>query len=363
MYVKAQSFVEDDWALLNDHFDVRVFRFELEKTDSALGLAELWIRQLWWLLRELPRADLVYGWFADHHMLLPVALARWFGVPTAVVLGGMDCNWLPELDYGVWESRWRAPIVRWVVKHADLLPTVSASLIEAEECYSQWPTSRRNGIRVHVPDLETPHPVINLGFDPSDWPMGPTSRPRTVTTVAYIHSRRTYRVKGIDLLMAAARRLPETRVQVVGVAESFADTLRASQDIPENVHLLPPRPRSELTEVYQETSVYAQLSRVEAFCLVVGEAMLSGCVPVVSPVGHLPTLVGDAGHVLDRPEPDHIASVLTTALDAEPDARRVARDQIVSEFPEARRRRELIPILEALAEQGADGTTGASTVS
>lgn len=346
--MKEASFVREDRALLDERYDVRTFQFAPEKADSAIGLLELWIRQFAWLLRELPKASLVVGWFADHHVALPVLMAPWFGVPSAVILGGMDCNWLPEYNYGVWESRWRAPLVRWIVRRADLLPTVSSSLIESYEQYSQWPNWRRHGIKERVPDLETPHPVIELGFDAAAWPMGPSSRSRTVTTVAYIHSRRTYKIKGIDLLCAAASRLPDTSFRVVGVSSAFEEELRQVESVPSNVELCPPRPRSALKTVYQETSVYAQLSRVEAFGLVVGEAMLSGCVPVVSSVGQLPALVGDAGRVVERPEPDYIAEVLQRALDEAEMGRQRARSRIQTQFSRDRRRTQLIQALDEL---------------
>lgn len=350
VYLKPTSFVEDDRALLDERYDVQAFHFDAERADSAIGLLGLWMRQLGWLLRELPRADVVVGWFADYHVALPVLLARWFGVPTAVVLGGMDCNWLPEFDYGVWESRWRAPLVRWVVHHADALPTVSSSLLESEERYSAWPERRRNGILVHVPDLETPHPVIPLGFRPDDWPMGPTERSPTVTTVAYVDSWRTYQIKGIDLFLAAASHLPAIEFQVVGMSASFAATLREEETVPENVALCTPRPRADLPGVYQETSVYAQLSRVEAFGLVVGEAMLSGCIPVMSAVGQLPELVGDEGEIVHRPDPHEIASALRRALDREAGARRAARARIEEHFSMAQRRERLLALLEQLRD-------------
>jgi glycosyltransferase involved in cell wall biosynthesis len=349
VYLKPTSFVRDDGAMLREHYDVSAFHFDVEQASSARGLLTLWARQLRWLLRELPQADLVLGWFADHHMALPVLLARWFGVPTAVILGGMDCNWLPEYDYGVWDSRWRGPLVRWIVRRADLLPSVSASLLEAEERYSKWPERRRNGIRVHVPALGTPHPVVELGFDPGAWPPGPADRDRTVTTVGFIDSERTYKIKGIDLLLEAARRLPAASVRVVGVAPAFADRLRRRGLVPDNVELRPPRPREALSAVYQKTSVYAQLSRVEAFGLVVGEAMLSGCIPVVSPVGQLPRLVGDVGAVVERPDPEHIASVLTQALNG-PAERAAARRRIETRFSRTRRDRRLRSVLETLRE-------------
>ncbi|PSQ95846.1 MAG: glycosyl transferase family 1 [Bacteroidetes bacterium SW_9_63_38] len=346
------SFVEDELALLRRHFDVRAFHFDAEKAASARGLIRLWIRQGEWLLEELPDADLVFGWFADHHVALPTLLARWFDVPVAVMLGGMDCNWLPEYDYGVWDSRWRAPLVRWIVRRADSLPTVSPTLIEAEEQFSNWPERRRNGIRIHVPDLQTPHPVVPLGFRPGDWPMGPVERASRVVTVAFLDSWRTYKVKGIDLFLAAARRMPDVDFRVVGVSGNFAAELRSKETIPNNVTLSPPRPRDHLSTVYQNASVYAQLSRVEAFGLVVGEAMLSGCIPVVSAVGQPPDLVGDTGGVVQRPDPERIAETIREELGGNGERRRASRARIVEQFSMDQRETRLVRLLNELRRRG-----------
>ena len=348
VYLTPASFVRDDHALLAEDYDIRTFHFDADEARTPLGLLRLAARQLRWLLRELPEADLVYGWFADYHMALPVLAARLAGVPVAVVLGGMDCNWLPELGYGVWESRWRAPLVRRIVRAADLLPTVSASLLASVERYSQWPAARRHGIEERVPALTTPRPVIPLGFRPGDWPMGPAERAPVVTTVAFIDSRRTFRIKGIDVFLETARHVPEATFQVVGVDPGFAETVRRTDEVPDNVALRPPRPRDELPAVYQKTSVYAQLSRVEAFGMVVGEAMLSGCVPVVSAVGNLPALVGEAGHVVERPEPARVADVIRTALQADESARTAARSRITEHFTLAQRKTRLRSALDDL---------------
>jgi len=349
VYLKPNAFVEEDWRLLQEHYDVRPFHFDADEATSALGLARLWTQQLWWLFRELPRADLVYGWFADYHVALPVLLAPWFDVPTAVVLGGMDCNWLPELDYGVWESRWRAPLVRWACRRASLLLPVSEALLYHENAYAFPPRVLENGIRAHVPGLDTPHRVVPTGYDPEAWPLGPTDRPAVVSTVARIDDERRLRVKGIDVLIAVARRLPDITFRVVGVTADMAPQIRNAVAPPENVRLEPPRGRSQLVDVYHETSVYAQLSRTEGLPNVVAEAMCCGCVPLGSDVGGMAELVEGVGRLVSHPDPDAIAEALRALLaEITPERRRAARRRVVDHFSEAHRRQRLLGVLDSL---------------
>ncbi len=354
--LRMTSFVRDDLALLSERYDVRVFEFGASEAPTRagrlFGLGTYGARQLAWLVRELPRADLVYGWFADYHMALPVLLARQAGVPVVVMLGGMDCNALPELGYGVWTSRWRAPLTRLVVQRASLLLAGSPSLLYNETRYPRWPERHVDGLKVHVPALHTPHRVVPLGFDPLMWPMGPPERSPVVTTVAYIGSERTMRVKGIDLFIETARALPEVTFQVVGMAEDFQKKLRARCRPPKNVGLLPPRPRPALQGIYAETSVYAQLSRVEAFGCVIAEAMLSGCIPVVSSVGGMPGVVGDAGAVVGAPEPEDIAEAIRKALAMNtPEARQHVRRRMERHYTREQRRSMLFAALDGITRR------------
>jgi glycosyltransferase involved in cell wall biosynthesis len=356
LYLKQKSFVKDDLALLREHYDVRVFQFDAS-APSAMGrllklVAEA-ARQLAWLMRELPKADLVYGWFADYHMVLPVLLARRFGVPVAVVLGGMDCNHLPELNYGARDSRWRAPLVELIVRRADLLLPVSSALVRSENRYARWPDRHRDGLEAFVPDLQTPHRVVPTGYDPARWPLGPERREAVVATVAYVRSERDAKVKGIDLFVAAASELPDVRFRVVGVAPSFQAELQERYGPPENVDLLPPCSRRELSSVYGRASVYAQLSRTEGMPNVICEAMLCGCIPVGSAVAGIPEAVGEAGFLVDEPDPERIAEVLRKALDTGPQERRHSRAHVERHFAMERREERLVRVLEDVTDAGA----------
>lgn len=295
---------------------------------------------------------MVYGWFADYHMVLPVLMARRLGRPAVVVLGGFDANHLPELGYGALHSRWRAPLVRHVVRRATLLLAGTLSLLEGENSFATWPEKRRNGIRVHVSGLTTPAELLPNGFDPAAWPPGPSVRPRRVATVAGVISRRTVLVKGLDLFLETARLMPETELLAVGIPPHMAEWVRRRYGVPDNVRLLPPRPREELPALYASASVYLQLSRTEGgLPMVLAESMLCGCVPVASAVGGMVDTVGDAGFLVYRPDPGEIADAVRRALDLAdhpekgPEARARARCRILDRFTLDRRRTRLKDIL------------------
>ena len=130
------SFVTDDAALLAEDFDVRAFTFDAAAAKGARGMARRLAAQAKWLVRELPRADAVFGWFADYHLLLPMLATRPARVPVAVALGGFEANVLPAVGYGVMRSGWRAPVARRVLRGADLLLPVSAALLAHENRFA-----------------------------------------------------------------------------------------------------------------------------------------------------------------------------------------------------------------------------------
>lgn len=359
IHLHPSSFVRDDLEILARRYEVLVFHFAGGDSGGALrrwaSLARSALAQFLWLCRELPRAGIVYGWFADYHMVLPVLLARLWRRPCVVVLGGFDANCLPELGYGVFHSRWRAPLTRMVVRRATLLLAVTPGLIQSESRYASWPDRRTDGILAHVPGLDTPYEILATGLDPEAWPQGPDDRPPTVCTAAWVDSERTFLIKGLDVFFEVARLLPETPFLVVGTSAVQRELLQRRRPPPENVRFQDWLPRAALIKIYAQTSVYLQLSRTEGgLPMVLGEAMLSGCIPVASDAGGMPGTVGDAGFLVEAPDPPAIAEVVRRALDlgADPQrgprARARARARIAERFQRETRAVRLLATIERL---------------
>src|SRR5690606_21590355 len=218
VYQEPTSFVRAALGLLRERYDVRPFAFGVRaaggKGARAVALARGAAAQAAWLRRELPSADLVFGWFADYHLALPARAARRAGVPLAVALGGFDCMDLPQLDYGVFRT-WRAPLARFVLRNASVLLPVHDSLLETHNLFLD--RAQAQGVRVHVPGLATPAVEVPTGYDPAAWPLGPAERAPGVLSVGLIDSHRTFLRKGLDLLVEVARRLPAVPFEVVGL--------------------------------------------------------------------------------------------------------------------------------------------------
>ena len=284
------------------------------------------------LARAVRRSDLVFGWFASWHTLWPVLLARLFRRPSVVVIGGFDTARIPEIDYGLQQRAVMGRVSRWVMRHATRLVTNSD--------YSRREIAANTGIApeaVRVVHHGVPDPFGRL-------PAG--ARERLALTVGIVDQRNLER-KGLMTFVRAAALVPDVEFVVAGKwIDGSVEALRAAAA--DNVTLTGWLEQDELEALYRRASVYVQASRHEGFGLSVAEAMLAGCVPVVSSAGALPEVVGDAGVVLEAvaPAPDAVADGVRRGLAANGDARERARRRILDRFTVDARREQLAQVVD-----------------
>ena len=350
-YLQPTSFVRDDLSLLAERYDVRSHEFGVDVARGSLGKAAALVRGMArlsaWTAAEAATADLLYGWFADYHIWPLVSQRR--PITLALAMGGYDAMDLPDLGYGVFASSWRGPLAKRVLGAADALFPVSGSLVRSKNTFLRASGAEAQGVAVHVPRLQTKCTVVPTGYDPDAWPLGATDRKPSVLSVATVDSHTTFLRKGLDVLIEVARAMPDVPFQVVGMRMDEA-AVRERYHPPANVEFIRALPREMLAAVYGQASVYLQLSRAEGMPNVLCEAMLCGCAPVGSNVFGIPDAIGDAGWIVDDPDPLAIAETVREALGAPEALRRRARAHIADTFPRDRRRRELFGLLDALLD-------------
>ena len=137
--------------------------------------------------------------------------------------------------------------------------------------------------------------------------------------------------KGHELFVRAAANLPDIQFTLIGGwKDNNIEHLRWIS--PENVTFTGWLDSSKLLEYFKNASVYVQASAHEGFGLSVAEAMLAGCVPVVSRRGSLPEVVGDSGFYVENLDPENLAQAIERGLQAPQSFRREARERILSQF-------------------------------
>src|SRR5205823_8232695 len=130
----------------------------------------------------------------------------------------------------------------------------------------------------------------------------------------------------------AARELPDVEFVLAGLWKDDAiERLRALAS--PNVRFTGWLERPELDRLFRQAATYVQPSHHEGFGLAVAEAMLAGCVPVVTAAGALPEVVGDAGVQVPSDQPADVADGIRRALEAGPDAPARARERVPAQVP------------------------------
>lgn len=313
------SFIQEDLVLLRKHFDV----------DHVLTTG---IRAPVRIAASLRRADVTFTWFASVYSAMVVALARFRGRKSVIVVGGVDASKEPEIGYGIWLSPWKSVLVRWAMRHAERILVVDPFF--AGEVRRLAGYAGRN--------IE----YVPTGYDAALWrPAGP--KEPMVLTVAACHDRPRMKKKGLDTLFEAARLMEKTRFVVIGVHGHLVAEARAGA--PPNVEIVPFVPRDQLLRWYQRAAVYCQPSYTEGLPNSLCEAMLCGCVPVGTEVGGIPTAVAGVGYLVGRGDTRGLASALQLALEAGAPAGAKARRHIETHFTLQRREENLVRILRECA--------------
>jgi len=288
--------------------------------------------------RQVRHADVVVCWFAGYQALAPVTLAWLTRRPTVVITGGYDVASVPEAGYGMQRSFSGRLVSRWILRRATRV--MANSEFGREEALRAVPKIAPKTSVVHhgVPDL--------VGREPS-------YEPRTgALTVSVIDVANLER-KGLLPFVRAARELPDVTFFLVGgVVEPEAE-VRLRAEAPPNVTITGRLSDEDLAIAYAGAAAYVQASLHEGFGMAVAEAMLAGAVPVVSPVGALPEVVGDAGIVVGRQD---LADGIRRALAATPADRRRARERVLTHFTLAQRGEGL----RAVVDSAISGHTGAA---
>jgi glycosyltransferase involved in cell wall biosynthesis len=317
VHSRKASFVAIDREILAERFEIE----DLYQPGRVPNVPKV--------VRQVLRADVVFGWFASWHTFLPITLAALLRKPSVMVIGGFDTANMPDIRYGHQRGGLRRHASRWIFRRATRLITNSNYSLSEIERNTPIPRERVTVVHHGVPDP----------FDEE-----PANKERMALTVGAI-DRSTLVQKGQLPFVQAARELPDVRFVFAGKwLDDAVEELKAAA--PENVELTGWLSDDDLHAAYRRAAVYVQASRHEGFGLAVAEAMLAGCVPVVMNATAMPEVVGDAGILIDSQEPAAVAEGIGKALAMGPDAAARARERILTAFPMERRREGILRVVD-----------------
>lgn len=334
----ASTFVVKDRRLLSEAFAVIDAPF-IWRAKWQVPL--LLIKQFFHLCFSASRWQAIVVQFSGYHAVLPALVARMLGRPCIIIAGGTDCVAFPSLRYGNFARQPLAWATRMVYKLATHIVPVHTSLVRTTNSYRDQDDGEQ-GILAYVPGLRTPITVVPNGYDAGAWQLGTAQRDIDVVTVASNDRRpSTMRLKGIDMIMELAYARPGLQFAIIGMKPD------PRNPAPPNLTFIPAVPNDQLPGYYQRSKVYAQLSLSEGFPNALCEAMLCGCVPLVSAVGAMPDIVGGCGAVVRERSIAEVAAALDRLMKEIGTAQQVAaRERIATNFTEGRRRSELIDLID-----------------
>ncbi len=289
-----------------------------------------------------PRGDAVVCWFGSTRYL-PLALsARLWGRPVIIISGGNDVASVPALDYGNMYHRGSRLLGRALFRLATVVASISKSA--AAEA------SANAGVR------DTQIRLLYLGLDGSLGAGAPSwaAKERMALTVGHADLSSIHR-KGILTFVRASRLLPEVPMMVAGPITPDALTVLRAAAGP-NVRFEGKVSWDRLCALYAGARTYVQPSRHEAFGYSVAEAMLHGCVPVVSRCYSLPEVVGDSGWYIEDPDDlGQVVAAIHLGLEA-PTPGQAPRDRVLAMFSGAGRREALLKLVVEVCQRGVCGT-------
>ncbi len=343
LYTNYSTFVAKDFEILKRKYNVITYEFKPQKKLSAM-LFQL-IKQLFFIIGNITRVDIVYSWFADFHSLIPFVFARLLKKKTIVIVGGFDAVSIPSLKYGLFHKKdLRQRFGVWTYKLSDYILPVDESLIDSMNYYADA-KGLKVGVKAYVPGLKAIFKSIPTGYNPNNWIVSNEKRTNSVIAFGYAGNMQKFVGKGYDFIIEVAKQMPDINFHLISIRDKMKDYAKGIA--PSNVTITDSLPQDRLLEELSKNKVYALLSMSEGLPSSLCEAMLCGCVPVGTNVGGIKNVIGNCGFVINKKNVNEAVNAIRKALDVDEDFAKCGRKRISEILPIDLREKELIKILEA----------------
>jgi glycosyltransferase involved in cell wall biosynthesis len=339
-YVRPSNspFVQVDEEILQKHFKVIAVTLN-NRTQYRLLISLFWL--LFQLIIKVNKYSVIYTRFADYHAGLLTLFSNLFRKKLIIVIGGYDVYHIPELNYGIYTKKIRGKIAKYALENAYMLLPNSKAMIYHNNNYAIY-KSVEGGINYFAPKTKAKIQLLYNGFDPEKWPYVKSER-KGIISAANINNWLTWKMKGFDLLVEAACYMHSETFTLVGVTQSFRNNLNI---VPPNVVFVDFLPNEQLAKYYANHKVFCLLSLAEGMPNVLCEAMLCGCIPVVSDVSPMPEIVESVGYVVQSKKVSLVIDALNTALNTPENTSALSNKKIIDNYSLNIRTQNLIEIMK-----------------
>jgi len=340
IYTNKYTFVYKDIELLSSTYDVIEFGFP---THPKWNTPFILIKQFFFMLYYLPKIEATVSIFAGYHTFWPSLFTKIFKKPSTIILSGFDCYSFPSIKHGIFNKFLLKYFAEFSCKHSSNLVVLHETMVNSVYTYDEADFPFQ-GINYFIPSLKKDFVTIYNGYESNRFFNKNEKRiPNSFVTISIDISGSTFYVKGIDLILKAAELLPDYKFIIIG------KTTDIHFEIPKNVEILPPVPYNEVNNYLNQYEFYLQLSMAEGFPNALCEAMLSGCIPIGSAVFSIPFIIDDVGFILPKKDVVQLTEICKTAVQANKVLlSKKASERIANNFPVARRKKELVALVESL---------------
>lgn len=291
-YQNYTSFIKADADIIE--LEYRLIRFKFS-SQSTIQHVISFIKQKTMLLWYWNRYDVIVSQIAGYHTFIPSLLSYLKLKKHIIILHGTECNIIKTINYG----NLGKPVLGWFTKSsmkmATILLPVSKGLVQSTSEYLD--IDNKMGLKNNIPYLKTPIQVIHNGVMLDYFNITNIIRPKNsfLTIALGLENERNYKLKGIDLILEIAKMNPDYSFTIIG-SESIYNLTKPM----DNVKVVGRVEQKQLADYYNGHKYYLQLSMSESFGLSLSEAMLCGCIPVVSDTGMMPEIIQDYGYILKK---------------------------------------------------------------
>ena len=355
VYIKPNdtSFIRNDQLIFEKYYEV--IPVLLWQAASKIRYGINIIKLFFILLASGLRKDTLFvAWFADYHSAVMALAGKLTGRKTVVLIGGQEAVCYPELNKGVYRSKFRGAFVKYALRNTSLIVANHQSLIYHENHYYDSENPHIDGIRYYVKGLNTPLEIVYNGINPQKF-VRDYSVPKEenlVLTVGTMSHTGDFYNKGFDLFIQAAERNPDLQFILIGLNPAYVEWTEENYHTSgiTNLQIIPSYcPQQILNESYNRAKVFVQASITEGMPNTLSEAMLLECIPVGSNINGIPDAIGDTGVVIKHRKVEELETAIRLAL--KKDSGLLARQRVTELFSFAGRENKLVGILDGLGKR------------
>ncbi|MEM4293675.1 MAG: glycosyltransferase [Thermoplasmata archaeon] len=316
IYRSWQRFHQTVFDMLSEKYNVKKFEFRGIFTPFKL-------------LKKINKHNLSVSMFAGKHAFCTVLLGKIIGHKSVVVV----------LGYDVAKSQHSCELTWRIVKTMTKITLTFADCCIAASKYLMNETlsfvKPKKLIYTPAPDsVDTAYFV-------------PQKKEKKLVLSVGIITKLSLERKRFDVFRECAKKMPDVSFVWAGLLKEsdILDTL--IKQSPPNLTILHDLSDEDLRTLMGRANVYCQLSRSETFGVAMAEAMACECVPVVTPVGAIPEVVGDAGIYVPYGDVEKTVEGIKEAL-SKPELGKKARQRIVENYSKEKLKPEFLKIIDEI---------------